>query len=268
VEHEDERGMKKEEEQLPKEKHDDYWALTRQPLHCLLFLLPLLVTYEIGVSLVSGGGRETVRNGADHWMRTGLRLAGFEHPLLLPIVVVGVLAGWQVIGHFRWRPSPTTLFGMLAESVLFGVCLVVLGQLQDLAFRSHVGAVARAAHSAVPLSQSGTLPRVVTYVGAGVYEEVLFRLCLIPALYGLLRAVLVPRKMAMVLTVLATSLLFSAAHYVGPAADQFTMFSFVFRALAGIFFAALFVFRGFGITVGSHAAYDLLVGILIPAVGI
>jgi len=260
--------MKKEEEQLPKEKHDDYWALARQPLHCLLFLLPLLATYEIGVSLVSGGRQETVRNGADHWMRTGLRLAGFEHPLLLPLVVVGLLACWQVIGHFRWKPSAPTLFGMLAESMLFGVCLVVLGQLQDLAFRSHPGAVARAAHSAVPLSQPGNLPRIVSYVGAGVYEEVLFRLCLIPVLFGLLRALLMPRKMALAVTVVATSLLFSAAHYVGPAADQFTMFSFTFRALAGTFFAALFVFRGFGITVGSHAAYDLLVGILIPAVGV
>jgi hypothetical protein len=260
--------MKAGEEAPPKEKQDDYWVLARQPLHCLLFLLPLLVTYEFGVVLVSGGPHDTVRNGADHWMRTGLRLAGFQHPLLLPLVVVGMLAGWQVVGHFRWKPSPSTLFGMLAESVLFGVCLVVLGQLQDLAFRPHWGEVARAAHSAVPLSLSGTLPRVITYVGAGVYEEVLFRLCLIPAIYGLLRAVLVPRKMAVVLTVLATSLLFSAAHYVGPAADEFTMFSFVFRSLAGVFFAALFVFRGFGITVGSHAAYDLLVGILIPAVGI
>ena len=53
----------------------------------------------------------------------------------------------------------------------------------------------------------------------------------------------------------------------GPAADTFTMFSFAFRAMAGVFFAGLFVVRGFGITAGSHAAYDLLAGVLIPAVG-
>src|SRR5262245_47249842 len=106
--HERGRGMKQEEDQPSAAKHDDYWALARQPLHCLLFLLPLLVTYEIGVGLVSVGAHETVRNGADHWMRTGLRLAGFEHPLLLPLVVVGLLAGWQLIGHFRWKPSAPT----------------------------------------------------------------------------------------------------------------------------------------------------------------
>jgi len=247
---------------------DDYWSLARQPLHCLLFLLPLLVVYEIGVDFVAAGAQDAARNGADHWMRSGLRLAGFRHPMLLPIVVIGLLSAWQFVGRFRWKPSPATLFGMLAESVLFGVCLVVVGQLQDLAFRSHLGKMAQAPHSAVPLMLTSALPRVVGYVGAGVYEEVLFRLCLVPGLYGLLRALLVPRKAAIILTVAATSLLFSAAHYIGPAADEFTMYSFVFRATAGVFFAALFVFRGFGITVGSHAAYDLLVGILIPALGV
>lgn len=252
----------------PQRSRDDYWSLARQPLHCLLFLLPLLVVYEIGVDFVTAGAHDAARNGADHWMRTGLRRAGFQHPMLLPIVVVGLLAVWQLVGHFRWKPSPATLFGMLAESVLFGVCLVVVGQLQDLAFRSHLGQMAQAPHSAVPLAQAGALPRVIGYVGAGVYEEVLFRLCLVPVLYGLLRVILVPRRMAIILTVAVTSLLFSAAHYIGPAADQFTMYSFVFRATAGVFFAALFVLRGFGITVGSHAAYDLLVGILIPALGV
>ena len=112
------------------------------------------------------------------------------------------------------------------------------------------------------------MPRAISYIGAGVYEEVLFRLCLIPVAYGLLRTLLIPRRPAMLLAVLTTSILFSAAHYVGPAADQLTLFSFVFRATAGVFFALLFVLRGFGITVGSHAAYDLFVGVLIPTIGV
>jgi len=69
-----------------------------------------------------------------------------------------------------------------------------------------------------------------------------------------------------VLAVFTTSVLFSAAHYVGPAADHLNLFSFVFRATAGVFFALLFVARGFGITAGSHAAYDLFVGVLIPTI--
>jgi hypothetical protein len=252
----------------PLRRSDDYWALARQPLHCLLFLLPLLIAYEIGVALTDGGDSTTARNGADYWMRSGMHLMGLKHPLLLPLIVVGLLAVWQLAGQFRWKPSAGTLFGMLAESALFGSCLVVLGQLQDLAFRSHLGQLAQGAYPAIPLAQPGTLPRVISYIGAGVYEEVLFRLCLIPVSYVLLRALLIPRRPAILLSVLTTSILFSAAHYVGPAADQLTLFSFLFRALAGVYFALLFVTRGFGITVGSHAAYDLIVGILIPTIGV
>ncbi len=251
----------------PLRHNDDYWALARQPLHCLLFLLPLLAAYEFGVGLASDGDVAAARNGADYWMRSGMHLVGLKHPLLLPVAVVGLLAAWQLVGRFRWKPSVGTLMGMLAESALFGACLVVLGQLQDLAFRSHLGQLAHEPSSAILLAQSATMPHVISYIGAGVYEEVLFRLCLIPVSYGLLRALLVPRRPAMLLAVLTTSILFSAAHYVGPAADQLTLFSFLFRATAGVFFAMLFVVRGFGITVGSHAAYDLIVGILLPTIG-
>src|SRR5262245_31503911 len=98
---------------------DDYWLLARQPLHSLLFLIPLLAVYEAGV-LQLASGNEEARNGADYWMRMGLRLAGVEHPWTLPLLVLGLLFFWQVIGRYRWSLSPGTLVGMLVESVLFG----------------------------------------------------------------------------------------------------------------------------------------------------
>jgi hypothetical protein len=269
IKFQDGRGRKsvntqpKPQPQPPAPQSDDYWSLARQPLHSLLFLLPFLATYEIGAGVLAAG--DAARNGADYWLRWTLSLLGFEHPWLLPLGVVGMLAAWQVFGGFRWKASPATLCGMLAESALFGACLVLLGQLQDLAFRAQFGQLAHAPYPAVPLAQSGSLPLVISYLGAGVYEEILFRLCLIPAAFVALRGLLVPRRAAILLSVLATSVVFSLAHYAGPAADQFTWFSFVFRATAGVFFAVLFVFRGFGVTVGTHAAYDVIVGILIPA---
>jgi hypothetical protein len=54
----------------------------------------------------------------------------------------------------------------------------------------------------------------------------------------------------------------SAAHYVGPLGDTFDLYGFTFRAVAGLFFALLFLVRGFGIAAGTHAAYDMLVGLL------
>ena len=56
-----------------------------------------------------------------------------------------------------------------------------------------------------------------------------------------------------------TSVVFSAAHYLGPHGDAFEAFSFWFRFMAGAFFAMLFVHRGFGIAAGTHAMYDIFV---------
>jgi hypothetical protein len=36
---------------------------------------------------------------------------------------------------------------------------------------------------------------------------------------------------------------------------------FVFRTVAGLYFTLLFVLRGFGVAVGAHAGYDVLVGV-------
>jgi Type II CAAX prenyl endopeptidase Rce1-like len=237
----------------------EYWNTARQPLHCLLFLLPLLGLYETGVLWMARSGAFHSRNGADDWMRSGLNLLGFRQPLLLPLIMLGVLAGWQIAGRFDWRISGTALVGMLAESLLFGAILVVLGQLQVLAF----GQKSSMPHEALRLASDAGLPRAISYLGAGLYEELLFRMGLLPVCYGFLRIVKVPRPTALGLAIAASSLLFSAAHYVGPAADVFSPFTFAFRVSAGVFFAGLFVVRGFGITVGAHAAYDLLVGVFL-----
>ncbi len=64
------------------------------------------------------------------------------------------------------------------------------------------------------------------------------------------------------IAVVVTSALFSAAHYAGAHGETFDWFSFCFRFLAGAFFALLFVYRGFGIAAGTHALYDIFVGVV------
>jgi membrane protease YdiL (CAAX protease family) len=154
---------------------------------------------------------------------------------------------------------------MLAESLLFAFLLVVVGQLQSLAFDRFAPGADRPLSVAVAESTIGpaSAARAVTYVGAGIYEEFLFRLCLLPAVYGGFRLIRVPPGTAAALAIVVTSALFSLAHHVGPTGEPFEPFACVFRAVAGLFFSLLFVLRGFGVTVGCHAAYDLLVGVLL-----
>jgi hypothetical protein len=59
------------------------------------------------------------------------------------------------------------------------------------------------------------------------------------------------------------AVVFAAFHYVGPAADDFSFGSFFQRSMGGLYFSALFVTRGFGVTAASHALYDILVGLIL-----
>lgn len=240
-------------------REDDYWTCSRRPLTCLIFLLPLLVVYEVGVIWLGGNQSESVRNGADDWMRMALREIGLVHSHLLPAIVIGGLMLWQVVGRHRWRISAETLLGMLSESVLFALVLIIFGQLQNITFQQYY------ATSFPPSAALGSLGlgKAVSYVGAGVYEEVLFRLWMLPLFYGICRMLFRSRNWAAATAILITSVSFSLAHYLGPTAESFSMITFTFRAGAGCFFAVLFMLRGFGITVGCHAAYDLLVGLIL-----
>ena len=234
-----------------------YWDLARTPWCCLLFLLPLLAIYEVGVLSITTA---SVRNGADVWLRTALAGLGYQVPWPLPALVISSLLVWQWAGRFRWVCQWDTLVGMAAESLLFAFVLIVLGQMQDLLFQ-HTGQWLMMQVSAA--DQPQTWPLTVSYLGAGIYEEVLFRLLAIPVCYALGRILLFSQSSATVFSWILSSVLFSLAHYIGPGAEPWLWFSFCFRLLAGLYFAGLFVTRGFGITVGCHAAYDVLVGILL-----
>ena len=227
---------------------DTYWSISRTPLTSLVFSLPLVLAYEGGVLLLGHG---TPRNGADVWLRQLLDLLGFGAYFLLPLLTVVGLLAWHHVAHDRWNFSAGVLLGMAAESLLWAFLLIGVARLQESLWPLAVdqGPVA------------GLLARFVGFCGAGLYEEVLFRLLLLPAVIWLLERWGQTRLSAASWGVLLTSLVLSGAHYVGPLGDTFTLYSFTFRTLAGLFFSLVFLARGFGIAAGAHAAYDLLVGL-------
>ena len=227
---------------------DTYWAISRTPLTSLVFSLPLVLAYEGGVLLLGHG---TPRNGADVWLRQFLDMLGFGAYFLLPILTAVGLLAWHHIAHDRWQVRAGVLLGMAAESLLWAFLLIGIARLQENLWPLAME----------PGPITGLMARFVGFCGAGLYEEVLFRLLLLPAVIWLLERAGQPRFSASFWGVMLTSLAFSAAHYVGPLGDTFALYSFTFRTLAGLFFSFLFLARGFGIAAGAHAAYDLLVGL-------
>jgi hypothetical protein len=229
-------------ETLPPAEAENYWAESRRPLVSLVFILPMMLIYELG-SWFYG-----IENGAEAWMRHLLDMMGFGQHLFLPFLIVAMLLGWNFLTRQPWRFSPGVLWPMAVEALLLAVCLRIILYVQG----------------SLVLSLGETGKNAISYLGAGLYEELLFRLLLLSATVWLIRTVWPERTKSMMLAILASSLLFSAAHYsfINPAGEDFSAFSFLFRFVAGVFFAVLFIYRGFGITAGAHALYDILVGIL------
>ncbi|MEA1950223.1 MAG: CPBP family intramembrane glutamic endopeptidase [Planctomycetota bacterium] len=239
--------------------HEDlaknYWVQSRGPLASLLFILPLLAVYEFGVLRL---GPNAVRNGVDVWLRQLLDLFGFGQYFLLPLLTIGILLVWQYTSRQPWRVSRGVLCGMAVESLLLAVCLRMILHMQDVFSQTFSS---QHAAGAVWANISSTFSNLVMFLGAGIYEELLFRLIFLSVAIWALRQFGMKPKPSVVAAVVLTSLLFSAAHYIGAQGESLQVFSFTFRFIAGVFFCMLFVYRGFGIAAGTHAAYDIVVGI-------
>lgn len=233
-----------------------YLPATRHPWPCLLFVLPLVIAYEGGVLLLGGAQPDALRNGADNWLRCGLTALGLSFFWLPPAVL---LAGFVFWTWQRREDRPGDLVGVFSgmgiESVgfalgLWGVSRALTPMLQ------HFGIALNLA-----LETSPAVRQVITYLGAGIYEEAIFRLVLFSGLVGLLRQVDVTGMLAIFLAGMASATLFSLAHHIGPYGQPYSNYLFLFRLVAGLYFALLFQLRGFGIAVGTHACYNVMVSL-------
>jgi membrane protease YdiL (CAAX protease family) len=218
-----------------------YWVESRRPLASLVFIAPLLVIYEVGVLWL--GVRP---NGADDLMRRLLDLFGFSQHFLLPGLMVAILLGWHYLSRQPWQLSGGIISAMAAEAIALGLCVRVMAFAQN---------------AIVGLSIGVQIKNAISYLGAGIYEELLFRLILLSLLIWVFRRAGASARVGMIVAVVLSSLLFSAAHHVGPYGGWPIQWShFIFRTLAGVFFSLVYVYRGFGIAAGSHAAYNILAG--------
>ncbi len=235
--------------------HMSYLRSTRHPWPCLLFVLPLVIAYESGVAVLGGPHPENLRNGADNWLRVGLTRLGISWIWLPPAVLLALMAIWTwKRRHERPNEVFAVLSGMILESIAYAIGLWTVSRalgplLEQFGIELTIGAAEPA------------VGQVITYLGAGIYEEALFRLVLFSCILQLLRLLDVNSLLAVLLAASASALLFSAAHHIGPYGQPYSNYLFLFRLIAGLYFAMLFQARGFGIAVGAHACYNLMVSI-------
>jgi hypothetical protein len=222
-----------------------YFDQSALPLASLVFLAPLIVLYELGTRWYASDPVSHVEQRiiAFSLMQQFFSLFGATGKYMPAAAVVAILVAWHIARNDAWTMHLGHLAGMFFESALYAIPLRALA----LAFAHYLPLYS-------PPDRSRAL--LVLSVGAGIYEELVFRLIAFTLMSLIFIDVMKMDKLrAFLLMVLLSSLAFSAYHYLGS--EQFEWRSFAFRTLAGIYFAVIFVWRGFGITAGSHAFYDI-----------
>jgi len=232
-----------------------YFTASRAHRYSVLFALPLLLGYEALAALLAAPGKAELRNGADAMLRAAFTAVAGPYGTLIfmaAIILLGVGLVARDLKLSKDRLRGRVFLGMLAESVaLAGVFGIVVG----ITTAKLMGSLE--ALSISPIERTPWATRLMLSLGAGLYEELFFRVLLVGGLAAGARIILgFSKRLSAVLAALAGALIFSAFHYIGPYGDELQLQSFIFRALSGLAFSGLFLLRGFGITAWTHALYD------------
>ena len=226
-----------------------YFLQTRSSFYSFLFTIPLFFIYEVGILFLSKDDILVVRNGADFLMRSILESFGILGLYGLgAIFLIGFIITYIYFFNDKSNKSIRAdyLFIMIFESVCWALILYFLLSKFMLVLMNPIGKT---------ITQQVTLA-----VGAGIYEEFLFRVMLISGLTGIIGFVFLwSEKVRKAAALIIAAGIFSAFHFMGDYGDFFSMELFLLRFFAGIVLGILYIARGFGITAYAHSIYDLIV---------
>jgi hypothetical protein len=237
-----------------------YLTLSTRPLHILVFLIPFLALYELGSIFYLRHPKEGFQESIaaygllDSFFRA-FGAASFHIPSIL---LIAILLIWHVLERDPLGIRGSVLFRMLAESVLWTVPLLVFGLLIQPQ-RPLIGADA-------DLIRQSWQAKLTLSAGAGVYEELLFRFVIISGVHFVVADLLRGSKgVGYTIGAVVSAVAFAMYHNISHPGGGVDLQLLAYFSIAGLYFAALFIFRGFGIAVASHFLYDAVVLVAIPA---
>jgi hypothetical protein len=248
-----------------------YHFQTLRPAANLLFVVPLIAVHLAGVLVLADA---SLHGGPGSWLATATGLNAVTVLCILAAATVGTL----LLGDYRTASSPlmpgekgqrvnaacqrvrlSTLAGMVAESAALGLLVLWTAQALYAWWQPAGDSLLLASSGASDGELSGAVRLVVAACGAGWCEELVFRLVLLSGLALILQRIGMGRTAAFAVASIPCSLLFAAAHYemLNPTGEAFEPAGFSIRVLVSLCFCAIYVFRGFGVAAGAHAAYNI-----------
>ncbi len=253
-----------------------YFSLSMRPLHILVFLLPIILYYEIGL-LGWVGTRGTASLTSHELLSRFFEVFGVLGLHLPAIALVVTLLLQHVLTRDKWRIRPMVLFAMIAESAFLTGPLIILwmvlnsggasgGGTEQGAALAAVQGGAEAAVAQASVFSSEFQNRLMIAMGAGLYEEMLFRLVLITMIHFVITDVLgFKDKAGKMAAVLGAAIAFLWIHdQIRLSTGGIDLRLAAFILVSGVYLGVLFLVRGFGVAVGVHLMWDLLAFVILP----
>lgn len=230
-----------------------YFSDSKNLLYSFLISLPLFLAYELLILISQPDTSQMVRISVDSWFKSIFSLLGVNAVsiTLLVVALFGLFILYkerEQLKRLRFKFFPL----MIAESTVYAILVTLVATF----FISTVFAIS----ANDPISSLSGLQKFALSLGAGLYEELFFRVILVSLLIIVFQKVFNNKNWAaMVAAITLSALLFSMVHYIGSMGDAFTLSSFAYRFLFGLMLNGIYVWRGFGIAAWTHALYDLMV---------
>ena len=223
----------------------DYFRKSSSPLYSFIITLPIFLTYELGIFWMRNIEFNYIQNGADVLIEQAILTLGFDVIYVSSIIFLFVLLIiiYYQKHHFHSLSISRPYLGvMFLESIVYAsILFFLMGNIYLM-----------------DVSANDLYCNIILSLGAGIYEELIFRVLLIYVFYQSIKFLFRLSKFSTnFYAVILSAILFSSFHFIGP--ESFNQEAFAVRFIAGIFLAFLYVQRGFGITAITHSFYDIFV---------
>lgn len=235
-----------------------YLSATRTGTYGFLSAIPLILLYETLIISANEGRVAQVRVSSELWLKQWFQF--IDGPTTLIMGGVLFVVGFCILMYERKKRiplRPSYFIGIVIESGFYAIIVALLvSQLVWSLFAAYAPTILLAG---AQLEQESLWMQLALSIGAGIYEELLFRVILVGGLYTILKAILGFRTAAYIVAAVVGALLFSGIHYMGPLGDDFTAQSFLFRFFFGLALNVIYLVRGFGVAAWTHALYDVMI---------
>ncbi len=231
-----------------------YFQATRTATWGFLMALPLLILYEVGIVWVNSNRSEIIRISSESVLKSLFSTFGLTHELL--VLGVTLIVGIAIV---VWERKKKVAFSLrypgliLLESSVYAVLLAF--------FVSGLTALMLSPLMIVQDGEGlGLAMNLVLSLGAGIYEELLFRVILVGGLFWILKKIFIGQtKLMYIVAAVIGALSFSFVHHIGAMGDPWAIDVFLYRTIFGLVFNVVFLIRGFAIVAWTHAIYDVMV---------